>query len=208
VEDFDELLNATLALAYSPLPSEKGTTIITNSGGFSVLETDLCVKTGLEVPQFEEETIAELRKIVPIAGTSISNPLDAWPIFYNTPGTPGTLADAIKILAQDKNIHSIVLHFDEISYLRRVLGEALERHLKELIKLMIQGCQYARDEIGKPVIICVSLDAYSEDEEDREYHLLVKKAFEDERFPVYPSLNASIKALFNLYRYSAEFRKG
>jgi acetyltransferase len=208
VEDFDELLNATLALAYSPLPSEKGTTIITNSGGFSVLETDLCVKTGLEVPQFEEETIAELRKIVPIAGTSISNPLDAWPIFYNMPGTPGTLADAIKILAQDKNIHSIVLHFDEISYLRRVLGEALERHLKELIKLMIQGCQYARDEIGKPVMICVSLDAYSEDEEDRKYHLMVKKAFENERFPVYPSLNASIKALFNLYRYSAEFRKG
>jgi acyl-CoA synthetase (NDP forming) len=201
-------LNATLALAYSPFPSEKGTTIITNSGGFSVLETDLCVKTGLEVPQFDEETAAELRKIVPIAGTSISNPLDAWPIFYNMPGMPGTLADAIKILAQDKNIHSIVLHFDEISYLRRVLGEALERHLKELIKLMIQGCQYARDEIGKPVIICVSLDAYSEDEEDREYHLLVKKAFEAERFPVYPSLNASIKALFNLYRYSAEFRKG
>jgi len=208
VEDFDELLNATLALAYSPLPSGKGTSIITNSGGFSVIQTDLCVKAGLEVPQFGKKTTAELRKMVPIAGTSIGNPLDAWPIYYNMPGTPGTLADAIKIAVSDENIHSLILHFDEISYLRRVLGEALESHLKTLIDLMISGCQYARDGIGKPVIICVSLDAYSEDEDDRKDHLIVKKAFEEKQFPVYPSLNDSIKALFNLYRYSAQLRKG
>ena len=205
VDNFDELVDAILALSCSPLPSGKGTTLITNSGGFSVLETDSCVKAGLEVPQFSEETVTELRKIVPIAGTSISNPLDAWPIFYNTPGTPGTLDNAIKILAHDKNIHSIILHFDEISWLRRVLGEALEGHLKTLINLMISGCQCVRDEIGKPVIICVSLDAYSEDEEDRRYHLMVKKAFENYQFPVYSSLDASIKALYSLYRYRTRF---
>jgi len=206
VEDFDELLDATLALSCAPLPSGKGTTIITNSGGFSVLETDLCVKTGLEVPQFTKETIAELRKMVPLAGTSINNPLDAWPIYYNMPGTTGTLADAIKILSHDKNIDSIVLHFDEVRYLRHVLGEATENYLKELVKIMVQGCRYARDEMGKTVMICVSLDAYSEDEEDRRYHLLAKKAFENERFPVYPALGASIKALSNLYRYKAQYR--
>lgn len=208
VEDFDELLNASLALTYAPFPSGKGTTIITNSGGFSVLETDTCVKAGLEVPQFQNETLSELRKLVPIAGTSIGNPLDAWPIFYNLSSTAGNLADVIKILAQDRNIHSIVLHFDEINYLRYVLGNAFEGHLNELVELLVNGCRYARDEIGKPVIVCISLDAYSQDEEDRKYHLMVKKAFEDERFPVYPTLKDSIKALFNLYRYGIQFRKG
>ena len=72
---------------------------------------------------------------------------------------------------------------------------------------MISGCKYARDEIGKPVMICVSLDAYSEDEEDRKYHLMVKKAFENERFPVYSTLSASIKALFNLYRCAEQLSK-
>jgi len=206
VEDFDELLDTTLALSCVPLPSGKGTAIITNSGGFSVLETDLCVKAGLEVPQFTKETIAELRKMVPLAGTSINNPLDAWPIFYNMPGTTGTLADAIKTLSHDKNIHSIVLHFDEVRYLRLVLGEAIENFLKELVKIMVQGCRYARDERGKTIMICVSLDAYSEDGEDRRYHLLAKKAFESEQFPVYPALGASIKALSNLYRYKAQCR--
>jgi len=203
VEDFDELLDTALALSCVPLPSGKGIAIITNSGGFSVLETDLCVKAGLEVPQFTQETMAELRRMVPVAGTSINNPLDAWPIFYNMPGTTGTLADAIKTLSRDKNIHSIVLHFDEVRYLRLVFGEATEDFLKELVKIMVEGCRYARDEMGKAAVICVSLDAYSEDEVDRGYHLLAKKAFESERFPVYPALGASIKALSNLYRYKA-----
>jgi hypothetical protein len=60
--------------------------------------------------------------------------------------------------------------------------------------------------MGKTVMICVSLDAYSEDEADRRYHLLVKKAFEIERFPVFPALGSAIKALSNLYRYRVQHR--
>jgi acyl-CoA synthetase (NDP forming) len=204
VEDFDELLDATLAFSYAPLPSGKGTAIITNSGGFSVLETDLCVKSGLEVPQFTKETLAELRRIVPLAGTSINNPLDAWPIYMNTLGTAGTLVDAIKVVSQDKDIHSIVLDFGGVGYLRRELGDKFEDRLKEFIRIIIQACKYARDEMGKTIMICISLDVYLEDEEDRRADLLAKKAFESERFPVYPSLGASIKALSKLYRYKAQ----
>jgi acyl-CoA synthetase (NDP forming) len=204
VEDFDELLDATLALSCAPLPSGKGTAIITNSGGFSVLETDLCAKAGLEVPQFAKETTAELRKLVPLAGTSITNPLDAWPIYFGAPGKTGALADAIKAISRDTNIHALVLHFDEVGYLRRALGDALEGYLRELIDIMLLGCRYARDQMGKTVMTCVALDAYSDDEEDRRYHFLVRKALVDGQFPVYPSLGASIRALANLYRYSAQ----
>jgi hypothetical protein len=144
--------------------------------------------------------------MVPLAGTSINNPLDAWPIFYNMPRTGKTLADAIKTLSRDKSISSIVLHFDEIRYLRHVLGAAFGDALNRLVDIMVQGCKYARDEMGKTVIICVSLDAYSQDEEDRRDHLLAKKHFESAGFPVYPALGASIKALANLYRYRAQCR--
>ncbi|UCH51184.1 MAG: CoA-binding protein [Chloroflexota bacterium] len=207
VEDFDELLNAALALTYAPYPAGKGTSIITNSGGFSVLETDVSVKAGLAVPQFTQETLAQLRKIVPVAGTSISNPLDAWPIFYNLSGTEGNLGDVIKILSRDKNIHSIILHMDEINYLRRVLGPAFEGHFKEVIGLMLNGCKYARDEMGKPVMLCISMETFTEDEEDRRYHLIVKKTFEDARIPVFPTLRDTINALFNLYRIGLRFSK-
>ena len=56
--------------------------------------------------------------------------------------------------------------------------------------------------MSKTVMVCVALDAYSEDEDDRRYHLMAKKAFEAERFPVHPALGPSIKALLNLYRCS------
>jgi len=79
---------------------------------------------------------------------------------------------------------------------------------EELIDVMVNGCEYARDEIRKPVFICVSLDPYSEDEEDRRYSLKVKKALESRQFPVYSSLDASIKALSNIYKYSMRFRLG
>ena len=202
VEDFDELLDAALAFSYAPLPSGKGTAIITNSGGFSVLETDLCVKAGLEVPQFTKETLAELRRIVPIAGTSINNPLDAWPIYHDMPGTTGTLPEAIKVVSHDKNIHSIVLDFGGVGYLRRELGDTFEDYLKEFIGIIVQGCRYARGKMDKTVMICIALDVYLEDEDNRRAHLLAKKAFESEQFPVYPSLAASIKAISNLYKYN------
>jgi acyl-CoA synthetase (NDP forming) len=201
VENFDELVNTILATSCSPLPSGKGVSIITNSGGFSVMETDICVKAGLEVPQFSEETLRKLRNAVPVAGTSIRNPLDAWPLYYRS----SALRDTIKAIALDENIHSLVLHIDELRYWRYMWGQELEVHLKEILASMISACQYARDEIKKPVLVCVSLEAYSEDEEDRKYHLMVKKEFESRGFPVYPSLGGVIKALVNLYKYRTRF---
>jgi len=205
VETFDELANTVLAVTRSPLPSGKGVSMITSTGGFSVIETDVCSKVGLEVPQFTEETLKELRRIVPAAGTAIRNPLDAWPLYYNISDKSETIDDAIKIVALDKNINSLLLHVDEISYFMSVFGDTLEDHLKGLIKLMLDGCEYARNELGKPVLVCVELDPYSEDEADRLYHLMVKKAFEEKQYPVYPTLEASIMAMFNLYRYGMRF---
>lgn len=197
VESFDELVNTILAISCSPLPSGKGVSIITHSGGFSVLETDICVKAGLEVPQFREKTLRELKEIVPVAGTSIRNPLDAWPLYYK----PSAFRDTIKAIALDENIHSLVLHIDELKYWKQVLAGELERFVKEILAFMIDACEYTRDEIKKPVMICVSLEAYSEDEVDRKYHLMVKKEFESRGFPVYPTLEGAIKTLFNIYRY-------
>jgi len=201
VESFDELVNTILAINCSPLPFGKGVSIITHSGGFSVLETDICVKAGLEVPQFGEETLKKLKKLVPVAGTSIRNPLDAWPLYYRL----SALRDTIKAIALDENIHSLVLHIDELKYWKQILAEELEGFVRKVIGFMMDACEYARDEIKKPVMICVSLETYSEDEEDRKCHLMVKKEFESRGFPVYPTLEGAIKTLFNLHKYRTRF---
>ncbi len=208
VHNFRELMNTAIALAYSPLPAGKRLSMITNSGGFSVIQTDLCESVGLEVPRFGEQTLAKLRKYIPLAGTSIGNPLDAYPVYFNLARGLGGLIDIVETITADGNIDSMVFQFDQLRYLRRILGDKLDSHMKTLIPLMVEACQYVREKVGKPVIICVTLDPYSEDEEDRGYNLELKKAFDREKFPVYPSLEDGVNALANLYRYSEWVRGG
>ena len=85
------------------------------------------------------------------------------------------------------------------------MGRELEGHLQEFLASMMNACRYVREEVKKPVMVCIPLEAFSEDEVDRKYHLIIKKEFENEGFPVYPSLDRAIKALFNLYKYRIRF---
>ena len=204
VESFEEMTNILLALGGSPAPAGRAVAIITNSGGFSVIQTDLCLKAGIEVPRFSPDTIKKLRQLVPIAGTSIGNPLDAWPIFYNT-SAEGNLADIIKTVSGDGNIDSLVFQFDQFRYLRRVLGPAAGAHLEKVIRFMIEGFEHTRDRQKKPVLVTVSLDPYLEDEEDRNMNLKMKRTLSERGFPVYANLDGAVKALANLYRL-AQFR--
>jgi len=205
VESFDEMVNILMAFDTSPLPAGRAAAMITNSGGFSVIQTDLCMKAGIEVPRFSEKTIEALRALVPLAGTSIGNPLDAWPIYYNI-SPSRNMADIIKIVSSDRGVHSLVFQFDQFRYLRRVLGRKVETHMTQLIDLMVEGCQHTREKEKKPVFVTVSLDPYLEDEEDRHYNLMIKRAFAARGFPVYSNMDAAIKALSNLCKFSQSRR--
>ncbi len=205
VETFEEMVNTVMAFDKSPLPAGNSVALVTNSGGFSVIQTDLCLEEGVQVPPFSRETLEALRPLVPLAGTSIGNPLDAWPMFYNI-GPSGNLADIIRIVASDRSIHSVVFQFDQFRYLRRALGMEVEAHMSRLIELMVEGCAEARDRVKKPVLACVSLDPYLEDEEDRHYNLALKRAFTEKGFPVYPRLESAVKALARLHRYALRQR--
>ncbi|MBW2561544.1 MAG: CoA-binding protein [Deltaproteobacteria bacterium] len=44
VDNFDEMVNTLIAFDTSPLPSGRAMALITNSGGFSVIQTDLCLR--------------------------------------------------------------------------------------------------------------------------------------------------------------------
>lgn len=198
VETFSELIDTILALLYSPLPQDRNVSIITSSGGFSVIETDQCIKIGLKVPQFTDETMEELRKLVPIAGTSIKNPLDAWPIFYS-----GALPEAIKVVGLDRNINSVIMHVGDFSrFFRRREGKAAEEIYKKFIGNLLDACKYVRDELKKPVMLCararypVGLKT-----EAVEYHIKAQTAFQNEGFAIYHSIQRAAKAIYNLCRY-------
>ena len=202
VEDIDDLMNTTVALSSSPPPGGKGVSIITYSGGFSVVQSDMCVKAGLEVPQFSKEAVGELRKIVPVAGTMMGNPLDAWQMFYRYSGNESRLADVFRIIAAEKHIHSIILQFDVIKFMVRMWGGQAGEQLEVIARNFLEGCRYARDEAGKLVLITVYLDPYTDHEQERQLSFFLKKLCQSQDFPVYPTLNEAIRTVAYMYRYS------
>jgi acyl-CoA synthetase (NDP forming) len=204
VESFDEMTDAVMAFDTCPPPRGPAVAIINNSGGFSVMQTDLCLKAGIEVPRFSQETIDTMRGLIPLAGTAIGNPLDAWPIYYNV-SPSGNIADIIRLVAADPHIHSLIFQFDQFRYLRRVLGHRLPDHMQRLTALMVAGCRDARQKHGMPVLAAIALDPYLEDGDDRHYNLTIKRAFAAEGFPVYANATAAIRALSHLIRFGRRF---
>jgi acyl-CoA synthetase (NDP forming) len=202
VNNHEELVNTVAAFSHSPLPKGNRVSLVSNSGGFSVIQTDLCATEGMTVPPFTETTLSKLRRLVPLAGTSIGNPLDAWPIFYKVFQKEGSLSDIIKCVAEDENIDSVVFMFDQFRYIRRARKHEAADHMKLVIEMMLEGSLYCRDRLHKPVFLSVSLDPFLDDDEDRKGNLMLKNAFEQHGFPVYPASDITIRALAKLYRYA------
>jgi len=63
------------ALVGQPLPRGKRVAIM-GSGGQGVVVTDACVSMGLEIPEFDSETVAGLQKMLPHHAPPARNPVD------------------------------------------------------------------------------------------------------------------------------------
>jgi len=53
-----------------------GVVLVSGGGGYAVLSSDAIANAGLDVPQMPQQTIDELREFIPVAGTSVNNPID------------------------------------------------------------------------------------------------------------------------------------
>ena len=75
VESLEELFDYALAFSTQPLPRGNRVAIVTNAGGLGIMTTDAAVRYGLEIAEFEEETVARLKAGLP-AAANIHNPVD------------------------------------------------------------------------------------------------------------------------------------
>lgn len=78
VESMAELRDVLLALTTSVRRVRgPGVVVLSSGGGFAVLSSDAIARAGLEVPELPGETQGALSRLVPVAGTSVRNPVDA-----------------------------------------------------------------------------------------------------------------------------------
>jgi len=75
VESLEELFDYALAFSTQPLPAGNRVAIVTNAGGLGIMTTDAAVRYGLEIAEFEDQTVAKLKAGLP-AAANIRNPVD------------------------------------------------------------------------------------------------------------------------------------
>jgi acyl-CoA synthetase (NDP forming) len=201
VDDIEDLLDAAIALSQSAPPSGKGVSIITYSGGFGVVQSDMCIKAGLDVPRFSPQAIRELRQFVPVTGTMVGNPLDAWQVYYNIRENEPGLDDVLRIISGEKDIHSVILQLDIIKFMLPRWGADFEKNFNIVVDRMMKGLAFTRDK-GKMAVVSNFLDPYTENEKERHYNLQFKGRCEAEGFPVYGLLAAAVQTVAMAYHYT------
>ena len=77
-ETMEELLDLLIGVTTNVRHVQGGRAMMVgDGGGFSVLAADAMARVGVDLPELAEETTAELRELMPVAGNSIRNPIDA-----------------------------------------------------------------------------------------------------------------------------------
>jgi acyl-CoA synthetase (NDP forming) len=192
VEDVETLVDVLVALRFvSPPPRGTGVAVAGTGGGPSVLASDEMEKAGLRLPPLSPEVEAELRGLLPLAGSIFSNPVDA-----TTLVSPGAISATMRVLGKDPQIHMLVYHlgFHPVSRWGRGLVSSLG-----LLRAIIQALGDARQATGKPVLLALRPPPDGDGMKD---FLAAQEASVAAGFPVFHSLRRAGTAMARLVEHA------
>jgi acyl-CoA synthetase (NDP forming) len=136
VESMEELLDVVLfldSIDLGKLPAGPNVAPITFGGGFGVLAADQCARRGLATPPLADAAREQLKGLLP-AIAAIGNPFDLTPVTYNQPAWMAKLPQALKVIAADDAIDTILFmcgpmgrHGKELAGIIRDLRDATRK---------------------------------------------------------------------------------
>ena len=192
VRNIEELIDTALAFSRCPLPRGRNVSMITFSGGSSVVQTDACIDMGLNMPVFGEEAIRKLEKITSSVGGGITNPLDSYHSYFR----PGGLLEVANIIAPEDYIDSMMLEVS--ATYTRMRDEGMH---DEFITNVTEVKRYIQEEVGEPFMVALPDTCYTEE------RAKLQEAFQREGIAVYPSIDRAARSIFNMYRYQRFLKK-
>jgi acetyl coenzyme A synthetase (ADP forming)-like protein len=101
----EELFDVAALLAHQPLPAGRRVAVLSNAGGPAILAADACEAQGLELASLSDNTVGELRRLLP-AAASVGNPID-----MIASATPDQYERATRLLLADRNVDSVLVIF-------------------------------------------------------------------------------------------------
>ena len=119
VTSAEEMTLVLSSLQRMPLPQGTNVAILGGAGGGSVTMTDIAEKEGLKVPRLSPETIRSLEEFIPLAGSSLKNPLDILPAL----SSKANVMKLFTLLRDDPNIDALIFTMP-IHFFLRGMGRA------------------------------------------------------------------------------------
>jgi acetyltransferase len=175
------------ALTKQPLPKGNRVAIVAAGGGHCVVTTDACSLLGMEVPELDEATVQEIRKLLLPHAPPPKNPVD-----LAADPRPMTIARIVELLASNPMVDAIItmapiaIRSTDPDFIRELLGAA--EILSDIPK-----------KYGKPLIATAMRGN------------MKGVAFElmrDRGIPFYEFPEEAARAMYGLYKYSTIFRDG
>jgi len=105
VDALDEATDLAEILTRYPAPPAQGPALLTGSGAFVALSSDLAEELGLDLPRLEPGTLSVLKEALPAYG-SYGNPLD-----ITAGAKPEAIPVAVKALLADPGVGSLLISY-------------------------------------------------------------------------------------------------
>lgn len=193
VDSIEEMADACVAFQFLGVPEGPRVAVVGAGGGFSVYAADELTEAGLELPELPPETQEALRRFIPVAGTSVRNPVDTVTVFGEQ-----LLYDTLSTVASAQNIDLVLLQ----------LGFSLGRAQRDLpgapsdeewAQGLAAAVARARKAAGKPIGV-VARTFPRRDVNER--LLALVEACTARRVPVFLSLPSLARVMAKVVRWS------
>ncbi|MHA1595194.1 MAG: acetate--CoA ligase family protein [Candidatus Baldrarchaeia archaeon] len=193
VSSMDEMVDMLKVFTQVPEIRGRRISLISISGGASVVNTDLAEKGGFVVEEFPQDLQEKFRSKIQPVGVSVRNPIDLAGSFYDY--------EALEYIMEEIKPLIDVLVFD-LQIIYPILWRRMREfdYLSTLTKLVIEGCKSYRDD-DKVFVVILPMMHY-----EREW-IDVKNKLIAEGVPVFQSTDRAINALAKAYRYYRRLEK-
>ncbi len=197
VRDLEELADTVLAFLHLPASTGRRVGVVGGGGGISVAAADICDRVGLEVPPFDDGVRRKLWETLPIAGTSVRNPVD-----IGVPLVPAQAFERVlESVASVDRIDTIIATQAMFHVLRGTFGPppgGRQRFLDGLVETPSK----VRDRLGKPIVIVLPIGG---DEvgmvKVEEGRRKIRDRYLSMGIPSYPTLERAVRAVANVATY-------
>ncbi len=177
---FQELFDLARIFSSQPTPEGPEVAVVTASGSLGAMTVDACVKLGLKLPMFSDESLEEVRSLAP-GWMNVRNPLDV--------GPSGLFGPAFNAALKDPQMKSIIL--------TPVIPDMAVKGMEETgmnmdLSMWFGDVQKIRSEWNLPVV-AFTLGSTS-----------WMKSFKDfcgDAIPIVSSIETAARSVYELYKF-------